>query len=211
MLEFRLQEHSELIGETIQNKGNPYVDRAVITKLSKDLKIGNTKITVESTGEFLSSGYLIIPKYTQKVVSLETGNNNGYYTYSGEEVIYYGSKTETTFENIERGMFGTTPGFEETVSVESIEEGVRYKIASLGSSNWEKIGAGKNPYVGKFFTANNHDGCGTGSVVVFGTCPDETPDETLLSGIPEVPKVAVITSYEKGFSIAQHSVFTLKY
>lgn len=211
MLEFRLQEHSVLIGETIENKGNPYVDRAVTVKLTKDLKLSDTSITVESTGEFLSSGYLIIPKYTKKVVSLQTGNNSGYYTYSGEEIIYYGSKTETTFDNIQRGMFGTTPGFEETISVESVEEGVRYKIASLGSSNWKKIGAGKNPSVGDFFTANKHDGVGTGSVTVFGTCPDETPDEKLLLSVPGSPKVPVVTSYEKGFSIAQHSVFTLKY
>jgi hypothetical protein len=211
ILEFRLQEHSELIGETIQNKGNPYVDKAITVKLTKDLKVGDTSITVESTGEFLSSGYLIIPKYTKKVVSLQTGNNSGYYTYSGEEIIYYGSKTETKFKNIQRGMFGTTSGFEETVSVESVEEGVRYKIASLGSSNWKKIGAGKNPSVGDTFTANKYDGVGTGTVIVFGTCPDETPDEELLVSLLSSPKVPVITSYEKGFSIAQHSVFTLKY
>jgi len=210
-LEFRLQEHSELIGETIQNKGNPYVDKAITVKLTKDLKAGDTSITVESTGEFLSSGYLIIPKYTKKVVSLQTGNNSGYYTYSGEEIIYYGSKTETKFKNIQRGMFGTTSGFEETVSVESVEEGVRYKITSLGSSNWKKIGAGKNPSVGDIFTANKYDGVGTGNVIVFGTCPDETPDEELLASLLSSPKVPVITSYEKGFSIAQHSVFTLKY
>lgn len=211
ILEFRLQEHSELIGETIQNKGNPYVDKSISVKLTKDLKVGDTSITVESTGEFLSSGYLIIPKYTKKVVSLQTGNNSGYYTYSGEEIIYYGSKTETTFDNIQRGMFGTTSGFEETVSVESIEEGVRYKIASLGSSNWKKIGAGKNPSVGDEFIANKYDGVGTGTVIVFGTCPDETTDEELLTSLLSSPKVPVITSYEKGFSIAQHSVFTLKY
>ena len=211
MLEFRLEEHSQLIGETIENKGNPYIDRAVTTKLRKDLKVGDTSITVDSTGEFLSSGYLIIPKYTQKIVSLETGNNNGYYTYSGEEIIYYGSKTETTFNDIQRGMFGTTSGFEEIISVESVEEGVRYKIATLGSSNWKKIGAGKNPSVGDVFTATKHDGVGTGTVTVFGTTSDETPDEKLLTGLEAVPKVAVISSYEKGFSIAQHSVFSLKY
>ncbi len=211
ILEFRLQEHSELIGETIQNKGNPYVDKAISVKLTKDLKVGDTSISVESTGEFLSSGYLIIPKYTKKVVSLQTGNNSGYYTYSGEEIIYYGSKTETKFKNIQRGMFGTTSEFEETVSVESIEEGVRYKIASLGSSNWKKIGAGKNPSVGDEFVANKYDGVGTGTVIVFGTCPDETTDEELLTALLSSPKVPVITSYEKGFSIAQHSIFTLKY
>ena len=211
MLEFRLEEHSQLIGETIENKGNPYIDRAVTTKLRKDLKVGDTSITVDSTAEFLSSGYLIIPKYTQKIVSLETGNNNGYYTYSGEEIIYYGSKTETTFNDIQRGMFGTTSGFEEIVSVESVEEGVTYRIATLGSSNWKKIGAGKNPSVGDIFTATKHDGIGTGTVTVFGTTPDATPDEKLLTGLEAVPKVAVISSYETGFSIAQHSVFSLKY
>lgn len=211
MLEFRLEEHSLLVGETIENKGNPYIDRPVTTKLRKDLNVGDTSITVDSTAEFLSSGYLIIPKYTQKIVSLETGNNNGYYTYSGEEIIYYGSKTETTFNDIQRGMFGTTSGFEEIISVESVEQGVRYKIASLGSSNWKKIGAGKNPNVGDVFTATKHDGVGTGTVTVFGTTSDETPDEQILSGLEAVPKVAVISSYEKGFSIAQHAVFSLKY
>ena len=108
-------------------------------------------------------------------------------------------------------MFGTTSGFEEIISVESVEQGVRYKIASLGSSNWKKIGAGKNPNVGDVFTATKHDGVGTGTVTVFGTTSDETPDEQILSGLEAVPKVAVISSYEKGFSIAQHAVFSLKY
>ena len=212
MLEFRLQEHSELIGETIANQGNPYVDQAITTKLGENLNIGDTSITVDSTGEFLSSGYLIIPKYTQKIMTLETGNNNSLYYYSGEEIIYYGSKTETTFDNIQRGMFGTTAGFEETVSVESVEEGVIYRIATLGSSNWKKIGAGRNPSVGDIFTANKHDGSGTGTVIVYGTTSDAIPDEQLITGLSSpTPKVPVITSYEKGFSIAQHAVFSLKY
>ena len=212
MLEFRLQEHSELIGETIENKGNPYVDQAITTKLRENLNIGDTSITVDSTGEFLSSGYLIIPKYIQKIMTLETGNNNSLYYYSGEEIIYYGSKTETTFDNIQRGMFGTNSGFEETVSVESVEEGVIYKIATLGSSNWKKIGAGKNPSVGDIFTATKHNGSGTGTVVVYGTTSDAIPDEELITGLSSpTPKVPVITSYEKGFSIAQHAVFSLKY
>ena len=211
MFEFRLQEHSELIGETIANKGNPYVDRAITTKLRENLDpTDNDTIVVESTGEFLSSGYLIIPKYTQKIVALETGNNNSYYYYSGEEIIYYKSKTETTFNGITRRMFGTTSSFEDTVSVESIEPGVVYKIASLGSSNWESIGAGKNPSVGDVFTSTG-DGIGTGTAIVFGTTSSPLPDEELLIGLLSNPKIPVITSYEKGFSIAQHAIFTLKY
>ena len=210
ILEFRLQEHSELIGETIENKGNPYVDIPITTTLTKNVGTDNSSIFVQSTSEFLSSGYLIIPKYIKKIVSLESGNNNGYYTYSGEEIIYYGSKTETSFDNIERGRFGTTSTFEDTISIESIESGVRYKIATLGSSNWRRIGAGRNPSVGDIFTATN-DGVGTGTVIVFGTCPDETPDEPTLRGLIKIPKEAVISSYDKGFSIAQHSAFSLKY
>ncbi len=209
--EFRLLEHSDLIGETIENKGNPYVDDAITATLTKKLEISDTSILVQSTGEFLSSGYLIIPKYVKKIVSLESGTNNGFYTYSGEEIIYYGSKTETSFDNIERGKFNTTSSFEDVVSVESVEKGVRYKIESLGSSNWKKIGAGKNPKVGDVFKATKHDGVGDGTVTVFGTTKDETPDETLIAGVIKIPKEAVITSYDKGFSIAQHSVFSLKY
>ena len=209
-LEFRLQEHSELIGETIENKGNPYVDNPIVAKLTKKLEISDTSILVDSTGEFLSSGYLIIPKYIKKIASLESGNTNGFYTYSGEEIIYYGSKTETSFDNIQRGMFNTTSGFEDTISVESIEKGVKYKITSLGSSNWKKIGAGKNAKVGDIFTATD-DGVGTGTVTGFGTTNDETPDETLIAGVIKIPKEAVITSYDRGFSLAQHSAFSLKY
>jgi len=33
----------------------------------------------------------------------------------------------------------------------------------------------------------------------------------LLIGLLSNPKIPVITSYEKGFSIAQHAIFTLKY
>lgn len=210
-LEFRLQEHSELIGETIENKGNPYVDKAITATLTKKLEMGDTSILVESTGPFLSSGYLIIPKYIKKIVSLESGNNNGYYTYSGEEIIYYGSKTETSFDNIQRGRFGTTTGFEAIESVESVEKGVRYKINTLGSSNWKKIGAGKNPNVGDIFTATKHDGVGTGTVTVFGSTNEETPDETLIGGVIKIPKEAIITSYDRGFSVAQHAVFSMRY
>lgn len=210
-LEFRLAEHAELIGETIENKGNPYIDKAISATLTKTLEASDTVIHVNSTGEFLSSGYLIIPKYTQKIMTFETGNNNGYYTYAGEEIIYYGSKTDTTFNNIQRGKFGTTSVFEETVPMECIEPGVKYKIASLGNSNWHSIGVeGAAAQIGDIFTATG-EGIGTGEVVVFGTTPDETPEPKLLSVLEALPKVAVISSYEKGFSIAQHHAFSLNY
>ena len=47
-----------------------------------------------------------------------------------------------------------------------------------------------------------------GTVTVFGSIPDEEiPKDKLLGGIKDPPKIAVMTSYEKGFKIAQFPVF----
>ena len=52
------------------------------------------------------------------------------------------------------------------------------------------------------------DGNGTGTVTVFGSISDEEiPKDKLLGGINDPPKIAIMTSYEKGFKIAQFPVF----
>lgn len=209
MFFFRTEEMSELIGETIENYGNPYIDDPIRAKLTKTIGSGDTTIRVQSTEGFLSSGYLIIPKYTKKLYVSETGNLNLYFTYCGEEIIYYGAKTATTFTNCQRELFGTTSTFEITVPSYSLEQGVRYKITSLGNSDWKSAGAGNNPQVGTVFTATSAVS-GTGSVEIFGSNGEETPDESSVQGIEKPANIPVITSYEYGFSVSQHWVFKIR-
>ena len=69
----------------------------------------------------MSSGYLLIPKWIRKTENyLELGvegvnkivNDRNHYYYDGEEIIYYSSKTATSFEGIERSQFNTSYLFE---------------------------------------------------------------------------------------------------
>lgn len=209
MFYFRTEEVSELLGETITNYGNPYIDDPVRSKITKTIEPEDITIHVNSTDGFVSSGYLIIPKYTKKIYVNETGNINKQFTYCGEEIIYYQSKTATTFENCQRELFGTTSNFVITVPSYSLEKGVRYKITSLGNTDWESVGAGNNATIGTIFTATDSI-TGTGSAEILGSTEDKIPDETLVSGIESPDKIPVMTSYEYGFSVSQHWVFTLK-
>lgn len=205
---FRMDEMSELIGESIDNNGNPYMDDPIRAKITQDIQPTDTTIYVQSTEGFLSTGYLIIPKYVKKLYTSETGNVDSYFTYCGEEIIYYKSKTETSFQNCERELFGSTSDFEITIPARSIEVGVRYRIESLGTTNWENCGAGKDAQVGTVFVATK-DGDGTGTVQLFGSNSDQTSSENI-DVYEDPPKIPVISSYEKGFSVSQHWIFKLK-
>ena len=208
LFSFRMEEVSELLGETITNFGNPYLDSPIRSKLTKDIGPSDTTIHVQSTDGFLTSGYLIIPKYTKKLFTTEMGNVTSYFTYCGEEIIYYKSKTSTTFNQCERELFGTTSDFEITLPAHSIEVGTRYRIESLGTTNWETVGAGKNAQVGTVFTAVK-DGDGSGTVQLFGSGTGIDQSQNI-DVYEDPPKIPFISSYEKGFSISQHWVFTLK-
>ena len=152
MFEYRINESAQQIVECIQNGGNPYIDDPVRAKLSKTLGSTDTTIEVASTVGFLSSGYLIIPKYIKKVYTQETGNSEPYFTYCGEEIIFYKSKTATSFTECERARFGTTALFENIINATEIELGVRYKIATLGFTDWSSLEI-PDPKVGTIFTA----------------------------------------------------------
>lgn len=208
LFSFRLEEVSELIGETVTNFGNPYLDSPIRSKITKDISAGDTTIYVQSTAGFLSSGYLIIPKYTKKLYTTETGNITSYFTYCGEEIIYYKSKTATSFNDCERELFGTTSDFEVTLPSYSMETNVWYKIESLGTTNWELAGAGKNAKVGTVFKATKPaDGSGTVQLFGSGSGVNESQNIDIYEDPPKIP---FISSYEKGFSISQHWVFSLK-
>lgn len=209
MFWFRLNELTELVGETLLNLGSPYLDDPIRAKIMEDITSSTTSIKVETTAGFLSSGYIIIPKYTKKIQTDENGNNAPYFTYSGEEVIYYGSKTDTTFDNLSREALGSTSQQLINVPATETEEGVRYKITTVGDTDWEKMGGPKNPKVGDIFVSTK-PGAGTGQVDVFGTTAEETPEINKLFSSVNTPKVSVISSYEKGFSVAQHWVYRLK-
>lgn len=209
MFYFRTEELAENIAESVENGGNPYLDNPVTAKLTQTLKPGDTTIHVQSTEGFLSSGYLIIPKYVKKVAITETGNKTPEFTYCGEEIIYYTSKTSTTFTGCERECFGTTSTFEVTVPSAVIETGTRYKITSLGTTNWQSIGAPVGATVGTVFVATDA-AVGSGTATVYGSVDGEIESENSIYGVEDPARVPVMTSYERGFSVNQHWIFRLK-
>ena len=137
---FRPNEISQLIGASLFNIGNPYQDSPVLAKITKSIGTDDIEIEVESTKGFLSSGYLIIPKYIKKIFTLETGNENSTFTYSGEEIIYYGSKTKRKFKDCVRNCFPDIT-YDEIIPVTQMENGVKYQIVTPGDVDWQSLGA----------------------------------------------------------------------
>jgi len=206
---FRLNELTELVGESLENFGNPYLDNPIRAKIREDITSSTTSIKVDSTIGFLSSGYLSIPKYTKKISTDETGNNKPYFSYSGEEIIYYGSKTATSFDNIVRGALSSSSEQLLSVNAREVQPYVRYKITSLGDTDWSKFGGPANANVGDVFVANG-SGNGTGTVEIFASNDDKTPEPYRRFGSTITPKVAIISSYEQGFGISQFWVNRLR-
>lgn len=210
---FRLNELTEQIGETLENLGNPYLDNPVKAKITEDITSSSSKIQVDSTAGFLSNGYLIIPKYTKKISTDENGNNNPYFAYSGEEIIYYGSKTDISFDNLSRELFESTSIQSIDTPALDIQKNVRYKINLVGDTDWEKLGGPKDAKVGDVFVSTNPGngaGNGTGTVQVFASNTEITPEVDKLFSCTTVPKISIISSYEKGFSVSQHWIHRLK-
>lgn len=170
ILNFRVNEVSKNLSSAVKNKGNPYMDEPPYAKLTQELKSTDTTIKVDSTSEFISAGYLIIPKYiVKKEINPETRNETLYHYYLGEEIIYYRDKTETEFLQCTREMFDTTSSFVKTANTGDIETNVRYIIKTLGSVNWKDYGAPDGYTVGTVFTATS-DGSGaveSGEVYLF--------------------------------------------
>lgn len=106
------------------NKGNPLQLESITSKLTSELKPTDSVIKVENTDKFLSSGYLMIPKWIRKTeiyVDLGTGENQtqnerNHYFYDGEEIVFYGSKTNTEFRDLQRSQFNSDALF--TTSME---------------------------------------------------------------------------------------------
>ncbi len=191
---FRIEESSDYLGECLNNRGNPFLDNPVYAKLTSKLSESATTINVDSTTEFLSSGYLIIPKYLEKKEKSNTGNIDSYFYYLGEEIIYYNSKTSTSFTNCTRGVYETSAIFEQVVTAGDFIEDVMYVIKTLGNTNWQSIGAPDGANVGTIFTASGL-GSGTGDAYTF---------ESTMTPFESAPEInAVIHSYDKGFKVAQ--------
>jgi hypothetical protein len=171
-LNFRVNEVSRTIANAVKNKGNPFMDEPPYAKLTSEIKSSDTTIKVDNTSQFITSGYLIIPKFTiKKEINPETKNETLHHYYLGEEIIYYKNKTETEFLNCTRQMFDTTSTFEETYNSGFIESGIKYIIKTLGTVNWAEYGAPEGYSVGTIFTAST-DGSGsneTGEVYLFGS------------------------------------------
>lgn len=209
MFYFRTEELAENIAESVENGGNPYLDNPVTAKLTQTLNPSDTTIHVQSTDGFLSTGYLIIPKYVKKVAITETGNKTPEFTYCGEEIIYYTSKTSTSFTGCERECFGTSSDFEVTVPSAVIETGTRYKITSVGTTNWQSIGAPEGATVGTVFVATD-SAVGSGTATVFGSTDGAIASDNSIYGINDPARIPVMTSYERGFSVTQHWIFRIK-
>jgi len=172
ILNFRVNEVSKTIAKAVKNKGNPFIDEPPYAKLTEELKPNDTVIKVDDTSQFISSGYIIIPKFIiKKHINLETKNETLMHYYLGEEIIYYKDKTETQFLSCTRQMFNTTYTFEESSNSAFIEQGITYIIKTLGSVNWKDYGAPDGYTAGTVFTATA-DGSGTiesGEVYLFGS------------------------------------------
>lgn len=172
VLNFRVNEVSRTIANAVKNKGNPFMDEPPYAKLTSELRPSDTVVKVDNTSQFITSGYLIIPKFTiKKEINPETRNETLHHYYLGEEIIYYKSKNETEFLGCTRQMFDTTSSFEETYNSGYIESGIKYIIKTLGSVNWRDYGAPEGYSVGTIFTASA-DGSGTdetGEVYLFGS------------------------------------------
>jgi hypothetical protein len=119
--EFNLVTTSENIAKSAFNQGNPIQSNPTTAKLTAKLTPKANRIEVDDTSMFLSSGYLMIPKWIRKTENyLELGvenvnkitNSRNHYYYDGEEIIYYSSKTATSFEGIQRSQFSTSYLFE---------------------------------------------------------------------------------------------------
>ena len=144
------------------------MDEPPYAKLIQELKSTDTTIKVDSTSQFISAGYLIIPKFiVKKEVNPETRNETLYHYYLGEEIIYYKDKTETEFLQCTREMFDTTSLFEKTANSGDIEADVTYIIKTLGSVNWKDYGAPDGYGVGTVFTATSDGSGGTESGEVY--------------------------------------------
>ena len=203
---FRLNELTELIGETLANFGNPYMDKPILAKIRRSIGSSDTEILVESTAGFLESGYLSIPKYQKKLVTDQTGNNTVYFSYSGEEIIYYDSKTDRKFMNCVREAVSSSSDQVQRISAREISKNIRYKIIHLGSTDWKKItdDITGEPAVGDVFVANKDGGNGSGEVEIFATNSENTPDADKKFGASDNPRETVISSYDKGFSVSQY-------
>jgi len=71
-----------------------------------------------------------------------------------------------------------------TVNDEDMVVGQAYQIASLGTTNWQSVGAGTDAAVGDIFTCTADVGAGTGTVYIVGQCVlsnDGTPAAGLMS------------------------------
>jgi hypothetical protein len=193
-LSFRVEEVSNYIGECLDNRGNPFIDNIVYATLKSKLNYTDTTINVVDTNKFLSSGYLIIPKYLEKKEQSKSGNIESYFYYLGEEIIYYNQKTSNSFTQCTRGVFDTTAVFEQVFTAGNFIKDVKYIIKTLGNTNWQSIGAPEGASVGTIFTST---GVGSGSGDAYSFESTTTPFENS----PDVN--AVIHSYERGFKLAQ--------
>jgi hypothetical protein len=99
--------------------------------------------------------------------------------------------------------------FLKTITAPEMRKGTKYKIVILGNTDWTLYGSGDTPSIGDVFIATGK-GSGTGVIEVFGTNSESNPDDTILTGSQSTPKISVISSYEKGFSVSQHWIYSLK-
>jgi hypothetical protein len=86
-----------------------------------------------------------------------------------------------------------------TINDEDMIVGQAYQIASLGTTNWQSVGAGADSAVGDIFTCTADVGAGTGTVYAVGQCVlanDSTPAAGFMAiGFSVGDSSAVYASY----------------
>lgn len=105
---FRSVEFSDNTSKLATLRGNSFKENPIFTRITKDISSSDTTIHVRSTSGFLSSGYLMIPKFVRKLEVYGNGNVKPHFFYEGEEIIYYSGKTNTSFTGCVRGRYGTS-------------------------------------------------------------------------------------------------------
>jgi hypothetical protein len=132
---FRTVEFSDQTSKLAKSKGNAYKNNHPLTILTRSISSSDTTIYVKDTNRFLSSGYLVIPKFVKKIEVYGNGNIRPHFIYEGEEIIYYSDKTNNSFTGCIRGRFNTNSNFSTSLQPYSINTGSNSVSTSYTEGN----------------------------------------------------------------------------
>lgn len=108
---WKIKTSTDFIQNISQNQSGPFTHNNKFTFLTEDVNSTQTTIPVINTNEFTNSGYISIPSYEIIITDIgnyEAVNEKRTYKFNGIEIIYYSEKTQNSFINCIRGVFGTS-------------------------------------------------------------------------------------------------------